>query len=97
MLVWKGWGILTPIILVVGSLLGGSLRSSSLGVIGAAFGLLLAPLVNWFVGQHFNRPLREAGLGSGRRHTFFWIPMELWSFIYLAGVTIAIGMAVFAK
>lgn len=80
MIVWKGWGILTPLI-VVSAVVTGTLTGGPYGAIG---GSLVAAIVNWVVGQNFNRPLREAGVGPGRRHTFFWVPMELWSIAFLA-------------
>jgi len=88
MLIWKGWGILTPIIVVVAVLIG-----YVAGGYGAIVGCIVAAIVNWFVGQAFNRPLREAGLGGGRRHTFFWIPMELWSIAVLAYALFALVVA----
>ena len=86
MIIWKGWGILTLVIAVIPISVG-----HLIGPAGAGIGLLVAAGVNWFVGQSFNRPLREAGLGAGQRHTLFWIPMEWWS-IAMAALAIA-GMA----
>jgi hypothetical protein len=87
MIIWKGWGILTLVIAVVATAMGALISPG-----GAGLGLLVGAGVNWFVGQNLNRPLREAGLGSGQRHTLFWIPMEWWS-IAMAALAIA-GIAV---
>lgn len=76
MLIWRGWGILSPIIAAAPVVV---VNGSKMGNIVAGVGLVLAALLNWFLGQWFNRPLREADFDFGRRHSFFWIPMEWWS------------------
>jgi hypothetical protein len=85
MIVWRGRGFLVIVFLLVGggigSFIGSIIHSQDYGI---AAGFVLGAVVNWLAGQRFNGPLREAGFGYGRLHTFFWIPMEFWSVPMLA-------------
>lgn len=68
-LVWKGWGFLTPVIMlaiVVPSVIGAGELASAMGwvrdqeLLGLALGLFTAAAANWFLGRYFNnRPGRE--------------------------------------
>ena len=94
MLVWRGWGLLTLVIAAVAAGFGSAVMTSSkLQAYGAAGGLFLGAVVNWFLGQSLNRPLREADFDHGRRHSLFWIPTAWWSLAMVAGAAVAaLGM-----
>jgi hypothetical protein len=95
MIIWRGWGILTPLIAL--ACVAGPVAlagSSSLAPIAFGASLVLAAVLNWLLGQKLNRPLREADFDHGRRHSFFFIPMEWWSVAMLIGaVSFFIGLA----
>ena len=77
MVIWRGWGILSLVIGVLGGLLGVLLHGVMPARLAGALGLTLAAVVNFFVAQALNKPRREAY--ADNLHSLFWIPMEWWS------------------
>jgi hypothetical protein len=100
--VWSGWGVLTPVVLVAGFLLG-LFTAAGLGanpVVNAALmlaGVLLACVGLWFLGNRLNRPYPGYDRTTGEPvmyrngHTFFWVPMQYWAFI---GAAAAVGLGI---
>lgn len=91
MIIWKGWGFLSPLIAVafffagafVGHHLIGTAPKQSGAHYGAAFGLMVAAVANWFIGRSLNRTARESKANVLNRHSFFFISMEWWSIVML--------------
>jgi hypothetical protein len=93
--VWKGWGILTILIVAVVSglvTLGLSVALAATGLpklefAAMAIGLFVAAAANWYAGKYFNsgpgRELFDPKTGQTvilkRRHDLFFIKMEYWS------------------
>src|SRR5262245_24434344 len=86
MIFWRGAGILTLIIFIVAFLADLAIheifhvRNAYL----SAGTIMLAAVVNWFVGNALNREMRKAGTSPFKRHSFFFIPMEWWSLPIIA-------------
>lgn len=95
MIIWRGWGILVLLIAgalaVPGGLSAEALLGPEMGGIGAACGLALAGIAVFFVGQRLNAPRPGYHPGTGQpvmyrnAHTLFFVPMQFWGFILLAG------------
>jgi len=94
LIVWSGYGFLSAVIFVAGTVAGLVLDENvtAVGNYGIVLGLLLAAGVNWAVGIRFNNPSKDKELidpKTGgcvmlrRRHTLFWIPMQYWSVLPL--------------
>jgi hypothetical protein len=88
MIIWKGWGILSLLLAVVGvlggvALGGGVFGSREAGRYAVVAGLVVAAAVNWFIGRSLNQPRGDANAGVLNRHSLFFIPMEWWSAIML--------------
>ena len=84
LLLWRGGGILAPIIIVVAVLAvelvgGSSTNATALNVVG----LLLGAVAVWFLGRTMNR--RDNGV-----HTFLFIPMEYWAFVAVVLAIVAV-------
>ncbi|WP_254412196.1 hypothetical protein [Dyadobacter diqingensis] len=85
MIVWSGFGFLTPIICVLCILLGNSVIPGIPYHLSIAF--ILAAVINWFAGKKVNggrsRVLKDEQTGEvfelKHRSTFFWLAMEWWS------------------
>jgi hypothetical protein len=103
-IVWKGWGIVVPLIYL---LLTTAVREGMTSV-GAednpalAVGLVLSAILVWFVGRKLNnqdRAKRVIDIENGEEillvstHTLFWIKVEYWAFI----VPIVVGAIVVAN
>jgi len=99
MLVWKGGGILVPLIYL---LLTTAVREG-LGAAGTndnwalAAGVMISALTVWIVGRKMNDPekaRRVIDVESGQElllkdtHTFFWIKAEYWALL----VPVALGI-----
>jgi hypothetical protein len=92
MVVWTGWGILAALIWVAGlgltqiavnALQGPGYYTANFWPKVVA-GIVPAPFI-WFVGRAMNgSPHSEARQKDGPRHTLFWVPMEYWSFLFIA-------------
>jgi hypothetical protein len=92
---WRGWGILTILIvavtaIVVGALLHALLTAAGrpdLAYLAVSLGLFAATAANWFIGRRMNssepRELIDTRTNQRvilhRLHTLFWIRMEYWS------------------
>lgn len=100
MIVWKGWGILIlPIAMICVAPLA-ALSSSALGPeftgLGISVGLALAAVASYLLGQRMNRPVAGYHPATGRpveyrnQHTLFFLPMQYWGFLLLAGSVAAL-------
>ena len=100
MLIWSGWGILIPLIVVLVSgffaIAGGDDHAGT----GLAIGLILSGVIVWTVGKKLNgkqdRTLIDPETGQpvrvkAGRHSLFFIPMQWW-----APVCAALGIALLA-
>jgi hypothetical protein len=91
MLIWRGWGILVlliafacaaPCALIAGALLGEGTEP-----MGAGIGILLGAVGVFFAGRKLNAPRQGFHPQTGQpvqhrnAHTFFFVPMQYWSFI----------------
>lgn len=111
MIIWRGWGILTVLIVVLvggavvavtGPLLVGSGRYAGLALTA---GLLAAAAVNWGVGRRLNgRPGRElvdAATGERvvlrRSHELFFVRMEWWSVLLVAVAVVSLLAVIFGQ
>jgi hypothetical protein len=83
MIVWQGYGLLSLIFFVVGGASGILIGTKFLeldgpGVLAAvAVGIVVASLVNWFVGRALNK--RSDNRKALNGHSMFLVPMEWWS------------------
>jgi len=90
MIIWRGWGVLSVVIAAacffafgyLGHLTIGSKSGAQFGV---AIGLVIAAVVNWFVGRSLNSGRRETKANVLNRHSLFFIPMEWWSVAMVFG------------
>ncbi|WP_338661478.1 hypothetical protein VQH23_14650 [Pararoseomonas sp. SCSIO 73927] len=103
MIIWRGWGILTVVILaLVGggvTLAAGTLLESQGAHVGYGFvlGLVAAAAANWVLGRRLNgRPARElVDARTGERvllrtsHSLFFVPMQWWSVLMIAAAVLA--------
>ncbi len=79
MLFWRGYGILSAVILVAAAVIGANISPR------ATIALLLGgAALNGAIGYLLNAPLRKAGATKDRLHTLFGVPMEYWSLAILA-------------
>ncbi|KNY26136.1 hypothetical protein [Pseudobacteroides cellulosolvens] len=106
MIIWSGWGILTPVIVMLMALIGGGIGSIFLGNAGSKGNwfidvfIVLSSVIIWKVGKYFNRNANEVYANQatgetrrvGNRHTFFFIPMQYWA----VGVIILEIVTIFA-
>ncbi len=105
MVIWSGWGVLAVLFAVVGAIGGIGLVDAAGGLglglpedSGFALGLLVAAVVNWFVGTRLNRSLGreliDANTGERvilrRQHTLFWVPMQYWSVVMAVFAVLAV-------
>ncbi|SEA00881.1 hypothetical protein SAMN05660420_01049 [Desulfuromusa kysingii] len=92
MFVWKGWGIVVPLIYLL-------LTTGVREVLNTAgmdddwaltAGIVLSAISLWFIGKKLNDPgkgKRVIDVDTGEEmllvntHTFFWIKAEYWAFI----------------
>lgn len=97
MIIWSGWGILVPLIVVpvagFAAIAGGDDHAGT----GLAIGLILSAVIVWIVGKKFNgkpdRTLMDPKTGQevvvrATRHSLFFIPMQWWAPV-LAGLGVA--------
>ena len=105
MLIWSGGGILAVVFAAVGAL-GGIALVDGTGGLGAglseeagfALGLVVAAVVNWFVGvsldRRVGRELIDAKTGERvilrRRHRLFWVPMQYWSVVMVVFAVLSV-------
>ena len=105
MIVWTGWGILTPFIAMIGMAVGGGLIRSGLPEpVAAIIGGVAGAAAVWFAGKWFNdaatdRVMIDAKTGQRvlfqRRHTLFWVQMQWWAIpVLVTGLLVALGAAV---
>ena len=95
MLIWRGWGILVPLISVLALLLAVPF-SGEAAKYGLAFSQAVAAIAIWFVGKSLNgKPGRimvdqETGetVELKSKHSFFFINMEYWAFAAAAIATV---------
>ncbi|SIO84667.1 hypothetical protein [Nocardiopsis sp. JB363] len=97
MIIWRGWGILVPLIAAVlavpcAAIVAEATGQQHLGGIGAGVGFLLAAVAVFFAGRKLNTPKRGFHPATGQpveyrnSHTFFFVPMQYWAFVLpLAG------------
>lgn len=102
MLVWQGWGItavLFPLLsvllieLFVGSVLGSTLPDAKIWSVPLAFILSAIPV--FILGNKLNKkPGRivvdqetNEVIELKTKHTFFWLPLQYWSFI-IVGISV---------
>jgi hypothetical protein len=93
MIIWKGWGFLSVVIAAafffafgyLGHLIIGESPHRNGVQYGAAVGLVIAAVVNWFVGRSLNRGNRTAGANVFSRHSLFFVSMEYWSIAMVLG------------
>ncbi|UFS93411.1 hypothetical protein [Nocardia huaxiensis] len=85
MIVWRGWGILVVVFLLVGFFVGQALgKGVDMPEAGASVGTLAASVAIWFLGSHLNRPVEGYDQETGQprvyknAHTLFFIPMQYW-------------------
>lgn len=84
-MIWRGRGWLSMVLACAGFFIGFSLgHYLPFGRGAEAGGLIVAAVVNWFVGQSINTPLREAGVSWIRHHSIYFIPMQWFSVVILA-------------
>ncbi|MBR8741676.1 hypothetical protein [Nocardiopsis sp. MG754419] len=92
MIIWRGWGILVPLIAAVIAVPCAALTAEvtgqqHLGGLGAGVGLLLASVAVFLAGNRLNTPRRGFHPATGRpveyrnTHTFFFVPMQYWAFV----------------
>ncbi len=97
MIIWSGWGILTPLIFILGTVpvtlgieaLMRALNGQPGGTVPLGFGLLGGAALNWVVGRKLNsapgRDLVDPANGEvvrlRRSHSLFFIKMEWWSIL----------------
>ena len=109
MIIWRGWGILTVVILaLVGggvTLAAGKLLESNGANVGYGFvlGLVAAAAANWILGRRLNgRPVRElVDAQTGERvvlrtsHSLFFVPMQWWSVLMVLAAVVALSAMLF--
>ncbi|MCR0982904.1 hypothetical protein [Roseomonas populi] len=109
MIIWRGWGILTVVILALvgggATLAAGKLLESYGANVGYGFvlGLVAAATANWIVGNRLNgRPVRElVDAQTGERvvlrtsHSLFFIPMQWWSVLMILAAVVALSAILF--
>lgn len=86
MIIWSGRGILIPLILVASILLFISVSSDEIGVYTFPLSILLAGVLNWYLGNKWNNKEGRIMVDetTGERvefkpnHTLFWIKMQYW-------------------
>ena len=99
MLVWQGWGILAALLPVVFILLMELLVSSPLGSTfpdarnwSTPLGFVLSAIPIFILGHKLNnKPGRivvdqetQEVIELKKKHTFFWLPLQYWSFAIIA-------------
>ena len=102
MIIWSGRGILIPLILGLLVYLFG-LLPESYSDYGFAFALLIAGIINWFLGKAWNEKgskiLVEKDTGKEfliqPNHKFFFIKMEYWGIIFFILGCIALFQVIF--
>ncbi|MCI0152268.1 hypothetical protein KNO81_41440 [Paraburkholderia sediminicola] len=105
LLIWQGWGLLAPVILAscVGAsgLLFGLLPRSIVGYDPIPFlvlGFIASAYLTWRIGKKINsRPGRELidpktneRIELKQHHSLFWIPLQWWSTLSIAGAIFGI-------
>jgi heme A synthase len=87
--IWKGKGLWVFVIIGICLVITGSFFASLAH--HRSIGLLLAALVNWFVGKNLNKNTKRDLIDEKTKekitidnsHTFFFINMEWWSIILI--------------
>lgn len=107
MVVWRGWGILAILILLLVSVLvefsvdaifGSGFYKSAVWPLPLAF--ILAGVAVFFAGKQLNSkrgkilidPETNQQVELKTTHTLFWIPMQYWGFVF-AGLSVVIAVA----
>ncbi|THF64580.1 hypothetical protein E6C76_10980 [Pseudothauera nasutitermitis] len=94
MLIWQGWGVLTVVLTLAGIVLADAIAGADNSAPWAqALGFFLAAALVGPLGYYLNkRPGRvlvdpETGekVELRIRHTLFWIPMQYWAIVLIAG------------
>ena len=86
MIIWRGYGILVPIVAGVAYVLAVlilqaiSPQSSSTDPLTKMVGMVVAGACVWQVGRAFNRRIPPGHAG----HSLFFVPMEYWGLIAAA-------------
>ena len=113
MIVWRGWGILVPVLVVVPILLlqliadgagGRGTYSASNGWL-VPLGLLIAAPLIWLAGKRLNggpeRVLVDQQTGQQVRlrsdHSFFFVRMEYWAVIAAVAAVVMLIASVFSR
>lgn len=101
MLIWRGWGILIPIIFLVAISLGEAIVP---GGLGAAIVVIAAGFLVWFWGKRLNHESKtqvvidkETGreIKLTRPHDLFWIKMQYWAIpMWILGVLQILGVII---
>ncbi|HUY41284.1 MAG TPA: hypothetical protein VMV82_06925 [Candidatus Dormibacteraeota bacterium] len=101
--IWRGWGILAAVFVVVGFFVGAFVAGAVRAVpgLGGGVGVILSAVPIWLVGRRLNsgagdRVLVDPSTGQHvvlqRRHTLFWIPMQWWAIgALLLGLILSAG------
>ena len=109
MIIWRGWGILVPVLAVLGLALGVWFQDGTIAQnmeqLGSGIGLVLAGTALFYLGSRLHAPSRgkvviEKDTGQEivlrTKHDFFWIKMEYCGVICAligAGMMTAFGLA----
>ena len=104
MIIWRGWGIIAPFILIgfaaIAQAIGQSLIPNQPHYTHyitwfESTGLLLGSLLCWFLGRYLNSKqiiiINEATGRVGRtksRHTCWFIPFEYWSVVGILAILV---------
>jgi hypothetical protein len=99
LIIWRGWGILVPIIFfglpalgqwVIDSILGQGIYLQFASALFAVFCLMSAALV-WFLGRRLNqRDAPEATSNFQVAHSFIILRMEYWAVLFVVAAIAAI-------
>ncbi len=79
MIFFRGYGILSIVILVAAAVIGANINPKATILL-----LIAGAALNGVIGYLLNNPLRTAGATRDRLHTLFGLPMEYWSLAILA-------------
>ena len=97
MIIWRGWGILAPLLLLCffgcaqsidQSLIGKSSQYASYFPLAEGFASILGAIVCWFLGRYLNSKkiiIIDEATGKVKRararHSCWFIPFEYWSVV----------------
>jgi hypothetical protein len=79
MIFFRGYGILSVILLALAAVIGANISPRATIVL-----LIAGAVLNGAIGYLLNSPLRSSGASRDRLHALFGLPMEYWSVAFLA-------------